>query len=156
MSRMADDDGDGGQHSWLTGPGGRIGAVILMLLGTMFGGYKLIDSAVERNIKDNTAQIVAVASKVDGISKRLDEFEVEFRKLQADRLLDLRTVFERGAALQGSLDTLNRQLVDVKQSMEANERRTSDSDRDIKQSIGELRGEVNHALRAPLVGPQRR
>jgi chromosome segregation ATPase len=133
--------------SWV--PTGKDGAFLLMLGAGTFGSYKLIDAAVERQITENATEIVA-------LNRRIEQLDGKIAALQADRLLDLRTVFERGSAIQGTLDTLSRQLVDVKHGTDAVERRTADADRDLKEAISELRREVNGALRAPLVGPRGR
>ena len=143
---MAPADGGNGKSRWA--PTGKDIGLVVMLLGGTVGSYKLIDASVEKEIRDNTL-------KIDATNKRLDHLEEKLADLQGDRLRDLRTVFERGSALQGAIDTLSRQLADVRQSMDGVERRTADTDRDIKQSLGELRGDVNHALRAPLPGPRR-
>ena len=135
------------KSSWL--PTGKDGAFLLMLLGGTVGSYKLIDSAVEKEIRDN-------AVRIDALDKRLDQLDAKLNATQVDRLNDLRTVFERGSSLQGTLDTLTRQLVDLRHDTEAVERRTADADRDLKQAISELRAEVHGALRAPLVGPRGR
>ena len=133
--------------SWM--PTGKDGAFVLMLLGGTLGSYKLIDASVEKEIRDN-------AVRIDALDKRLDQLDAKLNAVQVDRLNDLRTVFERGSSLQGTLDTLTRQLVDLRHDTEAVERRTADADRDLKQAIAELRQEVNGALRAPLVGPRGR
>ena len=133
--------------SWL--PTGKDAALVAMLGAGTFGSYKLIDSAVERQITQNAAEIV-------GLHRQIEQLDAKIAALQADRLLDLRTVFERGSAIQGTLDTLSRQVADVKNGTDAVERRTAEADRDLKQAISELRHEVNGALRAPLVGPRGR
>ena len=150
----ADDHNGNGKKSWL--PSGKDGAVLLMLAGGTFGSYKLIDSNVTAEIKSNGSQIALIVGRVDALGQKVLQVEAALTAVQSDRLHDLRTVFERGSALQGQLDTLKRQLDDVKQSLDGIERRTADTDRDIKQGLNELRGDVNHALRAPLPGPARR
>lgn len=146
---------NGKPRGWI--PSGKEGLVVLTLLaGGTFGSYKIIDASVESEIKSNAAQINLLAARTEALGQKVGQVEAALTAMQSDRLQDLRTVFERGSAIQGHVDTLSRQLNDIKQGLEGIERRTAETDRDIKQNLGELRGEVNHALRAPLVGPQRR
>jgi len=158
---MSDKPADDKKPGWV--PTGKDGAVLLMLLGGGVGGYKLIDAAVERQVTENTALLGATAGKVTALSGRIEDIAKKLEQLtdaiaamQSDRLRDLRTVYERGSTLQTAFETLSRQIADVKGSIDGVERRGAEADRDLKQSMSELRGEVNSALRAPLVGPRGR
>ena len=113
------------------------------------GSYKLIDASVTAEIKANGQQIALLAARVDALGTKVAQVETALTAVQNDRIHDLRTVFQKAEELRGAVDTLNRQLADAKSG-------NTDADRDIKQQLGEMRAELNHALRGSLPEPRRR
>jgi len=127
----------------------QVGAGVAAILAGGFGSYKVIDAQVANEIRANGQQISLLAARVDALGTKVAQVEAALTAVQSDRLHDLRTVFQKAEELRGGLDTLSRQLTDAKAG-------NTDTDRDLRQQLGELRSELNHALRSPLVGPRGR
>jgi chromosome segregation ATPase len=159
---MADSDGAAKPSTWI--PTGKDGVVLLLLVGGGIGGYKLVDtrvdtqvtSQVENRTATETRQLSDFAAKLDALAKRLDQSDANFDALQADRMRDLRAAYEKMGSFTATFEAMMRQIADVRASVDASERRASEGRRDLQREISDLRGEVNNALRQPLVGPRGR
>ena len=110
----------------------------------------LWNEATDYSDRLNAARVRALGLyNGDALGTKVQQVEAALAAVQNDRLQDLRVVFQRAEELRGAIETLSRQLADAKSN-------TSDTDRDIKAQLNELRAELTHALRAPLPGPRGR